>query len=35
VREALDITPVHQRVLLHRGRSKVRQSLEVYLGAER
>ncbi|MDX6678832.1 MAG: hypothetical protein QOE31_2884 [Solirubrobacteraceae bacterium] len=31
----LEISEANQRVLLHRGRSKVRQSLEVYLGQER
>jgi RNA polymerase sigma-70 factor, ECF subfamily len=31
--ELLEISPENQRVLLHRGRSKVRQALEVYLGA--
>ena len=31
VRNALDITDVNQRVLLHRARSRVRQALEKYL----
>jgi RNA polymerase sigma-70 factor, ECF subfamily len=31
VQEALDITPGNQRVLLHRGRQKVRAALETYL----
>lgn len=31
VRNALDITDVNQRVLLHRARSRVRQALEEYL----
>ena len=31
VRNALDITEVNQRVLLHRARAKVRQALEDYL----
>jgi RNA polymerase sigma-70 factor, ECF subfamily len=34
VRNALDITEVNQRVLLHRARSKVRQALEDYLAPE-
>jgi RNA polymerase sigma-70 factor (ECF subfamily) len=32
VRNALDISEVNQRVLLHRGRAKVRAALEGYLG---
>jgi RNA polymerase sigma-70 factor (ECF subfamily) len=35
VRNALDISDVNQRVLLHRGRSRVRQALEDYLAPER
>ena len=31
VRNALDITEVNQRVLLHRARAKVRRALEDYL----
>jgi RNA polymerase sigma-70 factor, ECF subfamily len=34
VRNALDITEVNQRVLLHRARSKVRRALEEYLAPE-
>ena len=34
VRNALDITDVNQRVLLHRARAKVRQALEDYLSPE-
>ncbi|MGI8513477.1 MAG: RNA polymerase sigma factor [Solirubrobacteraceae bacterium] len=34
VAEALEISDGNQRVLLHRGRSKVRQALEDYLGDE-
>ena len=34
VRNALDISEVNQRVLLHRARSRVRQALEDYLGTE-
>jgi RNA polymerase sigma-70 factor, ECF subfamily len=33
--EALDITPVNQRVLLHRGRARVREALERYFAGER
>jgi RNA polymerase sigma-70 factor, ECF subfamily len=33
--EALDITPVNQRVLLHRGRARVREALERYFAEER
>ena len=32
--ELLEITDANQRVLLHRGRSKVRQALESYLDPE-
>ena len=34
VRNALDITEVNQRVLLHRARAKVRNALEDYLSVE-
>jgi RNA polymerase sigma-70 factor (ECF subfamily) len=34
VRNALDVTEVNQRVLLHRARAKVRQALEDYLAPE-
>jgi RNA polymerase sigma-70 factor, ECF subfamily len=33
VREALEISAGHQRVLLHRGRARVRQAIEDYYGA--
>jgi RNA polymerase sigma-70 factor (ECF subfamily) len=33
VREALELTPANQRVLLHRGRQRVRAALEQYLSA--
>ena len=29
--DALDLTPSNQRVLLHRGRSRIRAALETYL----
>lgn len=32
--DALDLTPGHQRVLLHRARAKVREALEAHLTAE-
>ena len=32
VRNALDLSEVNQRVLLHRARARVRQALEDYLG---
>jgi RNA polymerase sigma-70 factor (ECF subfamily) len=31
VQEALDVSAVNQRVLLHRGRQKVREALNAYL----
>jgi RNA polymerase sigma-70 factor (ECF subfamily) len=31
VQEALEISPANQRVLLHRGRQRVRAALEAYL----
>ena len=34
VRNALDLTEVNQRVLLHRARAKVRRALEEYLAPE-
>ena len=34
VRNALDVSEVNQRVLLHRARAKVRQALEDYLAPE-
>jgi RNA polymerase sigma-70 factor (ECF subfamily) len=35
VRNALEITDTNQRVLLHRGRTKLRAALEAYFGAVR
>ena len=34
VRNALDLSEVNQRVLLHRARARVRQALESYLTPE-
>ena len=34
VRNALDLSEVNQRVLLHRARGRVRQALETYLNPE-
>ena len=34
VRNALDLSEVNQRVLLHRARARVRQALEDYLAPE-
>ncbi len=34
VRNALDLSEVNQRVLLHRARARVRQALENYLAPE-
>jgi RNA polymerase sigma-70 factor (ECF subfamily) len=34
VRNALDVSEVNQRVLLHRARAKVRRALEEYLAPE-
>jgi RNA polymerase sigma-70 factor (ECF subfamily) len=35
VRDALDLSEVNQRVLLHRARGSVRKALDAYLGASR
>ena len=33
--QVLDLTPANERVLLHRGRSRLRQALEDEIGARR